>query len=160
VAADGQGNQVSVNPVGEGEMKPGFFERVYRLVKQIPRGKVASYGQIAALLGHPRAARTVGWALSALSPAQAAEVPWHRVISSTGRITISRVDLSADLQRALLEAEGVEFDARGDVDMARYRWEGLDWPEVEALWAAEAGPEGSGWAQPKPGEPDLAISNI
>ena len=97
-------------------MEPSFFERVYLVVKQIPRGKVASYGQIAALLGHPQAARTVGWALNALSGAQADEVPWQRVINSAGRISISRADLSADIQRALLEEEGVEFDERGHVD--------------------------------------------
>jgi methylated-DNA-protein-cysteine methyltransferase-like protein len=114
---------------------PNFFERVYRVVKQIPRGKVASYGQIAALLGHPQAARTVGWALNALTPAQAAEVPWQRVINSAGRISISRADLSAALQRQLLEEEGVEFDERGYVDMKRFGWEGLDWVEVEMLWA-------------------------
>ncbi|MEJ5197677.1 MAG: methylated-DNA--[protein]-cysteine S-methyltransferase [Anaerolineae bacterium] len=115
-------------------MTPNFFERVYRLVRQIPPGKVASYGQIAALLGHPQAARTVGWALNALNGPQAAEVPWHRVINSAGRISISRADLSAALQRALLEAEGVEFDARGYVDMRRFGWEGLSWEQVEALW--------------------------
>ncbi|MCX7669150.1 MAG: methylated-DNA--[protein]-cysteine S-methyltransferase [Anaerolineae bacterium] len=116
-------------------MEPNFFERVYRLVCQIPAGKVASYGQIAALLGHPQAARTVGWALNALNGAQAVAVPWHRVINSAGRISIARADLSAALQRALLEAEGVEFDARGYVDMQRFGWEGLEWDEVERLWS-------------------------
>lgn len=115
-------------------MEPSFFERVYALVKQIPRGKVASYGQIAALLGQPRAARTVGWALNALTPAHAGEVPWQRVINSQGRISISRADLSADLQRRLLEDEGVEFDEREHVDMRRFGWGGMDWPDVEALW--------------------------
>jgi methylated-DNA-protein-cysteine methyltransferase related protein len=115
-------------------VEPNFFERVYRIVKQIPRGRVASYGQVAGLLGHPRAARTVGWALASLGAAQAAEVPWQRVINSAGRISISRADLSADLQRKLLEEEGIEFDARGDVDMRRFQWIGLDWWEIEALW--------------------------
>ena len=115
-------------------MQPNFFDRVYLVVKLIPHGKVASYGQIAALLGHPRAARTVGWALNALSGTQADEVPWQRVINSAGRISISRADLSADIQRALLEAEGVDFDARGYVDWKRFGWAGLDWGEVEALW--------------------------
>ncbi len=114
-------------------MEPHFFKRVYRIVRLIPPGKVASYGQIAALLGHPQAARTVGWALSALRGQQIADVPWQRVINSAGRISISRADLSADLQRALLEAEGIEFDARGDVDLRRFGWEGLTWAEVEAL---------------------------
>lgn len=122
-------------------MEPGFFERVYRIVRQIPPGKVASYGQIAALLGHPQAARTVGWALNALTAAQAAATPWQRVINSAGRISISRADLSADLQRALLEEEGIEFDERGRVDMRRFGWVGLTWAEVEALGARiEASP--------------------
>ena len=115
-------------------MEPNFFERVSILVRQIPYGKVASYGQIAALLGHPQAARTVGWALSALRDSDIADVPWQRVINSAGRISISRADLSAEIQRARLEEEGVEFDARGYIDWKRYGWAGLEWGEVEALW--------------------------
>ncbi|MCX6029126.1 MAG: MGMT family protein [Chloroflexi bacterium] len=115
-------------------MQPNFFTRVYLLVKQIPRGKVVSYGQIAALLGHPQAARTVGWALNALRDSDIADVPWQRVINSHGRISISRVDLGADLQRALLEEEGVQFDERERVDWQRFGWEGMDWQDVEALW--------------------------
>jgi methylated-DNA-protein-cysteine methyltransferase-like protein len=115
-------------------MQPSFFDRVYLVVKQIPRGQVASYGQIAAILGHPQAARTVGWALNALNGAQAHDVPWQRVINSAGRISSARADLSADIQRARLEAEGVEFDARGYVDWKRFGWAGLDWGEAEALW--------------------------
>ena len=115
-------------------MEPSFFERVYRVVQQIPRGKVASYGQIAALLGHPQAARTVGWALNALTSERAGQVPWQRVINSAGRISISRADLSADIQRALLEDEGIEFDEREHVDLRRFGWAGMDWDEVEALW--------------------------
>ncbi len=113
-------------------MDPSFFDRVYAVVRQIPRGKVASYGQIAALLGHPGAARTVGWALNALRDNDIASVPWQRVINSRGRISISRADLGASLQRALLEEEGVEFDARGDVDLRRFGWEGMD--DVDRLW--------------------------
>lgn len=113
-------------------MEPNFFERVYILVRQIPRGKVASYGQIAALLGHPGAARTVGWALNALRDGEIDDVPWQRVINSRGRISISRVDLGADLQRALLEQEGVVFDDNERVDMQRFGWAGLD--DVERLW--------------------------
>ena len=61
-------------------------------------------------------------------------MPWQRVINSAGRISISRADLSADIQRARLEEEGVEFDAGGDIDWKRYGWAGLEWAEVEALW--------------------------
>jgi methylated-DNA-protein-cysteine methyltransferase-like protein len=114
-------------------MEPNFFDRVYILVRQIPYGKVASYGQIAAMLGHPQAARTVGWALSALRDSDLTDVPWQRVINSAGRISISRADLSADLQRALLEEEGVEFDARGYVDWQRFGWAGLEPDVIERL---------------------------
>jgi methylated-DNA-protein-cysteine methyltransferase-like protein len=115
-------------------MNPSFFERVYHVVRRIPRGKVASYGQIAALLGHPQAARTVGWALNALKESEIDDVPWQRVINSAGRISISRADLGADLQRALLEEEGVEFDPTGHVNWRRFGWEGMDWADIEALW--------------------------
>ncbi len=114
-------------------MKPNFFEQVYRIVKRIPRGRVATYGQIAALLGHPRAARTVGWALNGMSARQAEEVPWQRVINAQGRISISRADLSAALQRRLLEEEGVRFDETEHVDLRQYGWRGLDPVEVEEI---------------------------
>ncbi len=69
------------------------------MVAQIPYGKVATYGQIALYLGHPRAARTVGWALHALP--EGTETPWHRVINSQGRVSTSCLTHSADLQRAI-----------------------------------------------------------
>ncbi len=123
-----------LTPAGHEEVRvePSFFDRVYAVVRQIPRGQVASYGQIAALLGHPQAARTVGWALNALRGSDVDDVPWQRVINSRGRISISRVDLGADLQRALLEEEGVVFDASGHVDLGRFGWRGMD--HVERLW--------------------------
>jgi methylated-DNA-protein-cysteine methyltransferase-like protein len=113
---------------------PGFFEQVYRLVRQVPRGRVTSYGAIARTLGHPRAARTVGWALHSLP--EGSDVPWHRVINSQGRISAAGREPWADLQRALLEAEGVEFDQRGAVDWERFGWEGLPRPEIEKLTRA------------------------
>jgi len=112
----------------------GFFAQVYRLVRRVPSGKVISYGAIAAMLGHPRAARTVGWALHSLP--DGSDVPWHRVINSQGRISTSCWEHSAGLQRALLEAEGIEFDPRGYVDWARFGWKGLPWAEVEELLRA------------------------
>jgi methylated-DNA-protein-cysteine methyltransferase-like protein len=118
---------------GMNAMPDGFFEQIYRIVCAIPRGRVASYGQIAALLGQPRAARTVGWALASLSDAQADRVPWHRVVNRAGVITLPR--RYAGLQRDLLEAEGVEFDAGGRVDLPRFGWRGLGGAEIAALLA-------------------------
>lgn len=110
-----------------------FFEHVYQIVKAIPRGKVASYGQVAALLGHPHAARTVGWALASLPEHQEQDVPWQRVINAEGRISIRSLRHAADEQRSLLEAEGVEFDGRGYVDWNRFGWSGLSAIETQAL---------------------------
>lgn len=113
-----------------------FYQRVYRLVRQIPYGRVTSYGAIARMLGNPRAARAVGWALHSLppgGPAGESDVPWHRVINSRGYVSTGCWEHDASLQRALLEAEGVEFDERGILDWARFGWEGLPWMEVEEL---------------------------
>jgi len=106
-----------------------FFEQVYEVVRQVPAGQVVSYGQVAALLGAPHAARTVGWALHALSVDS--DVPWHRVINARGRISTSCQEHDAGVQQRLLEAEGVVFDERGYVDMRRFRWEGLTPWELE-----------------------------
>ena len=125
-------------------MSAGFFEQVYRLVSLIPLGKVVTYGQIAALLAHPRAARTVGWALHSLSGEQAQAVPWQRVIGAGGRITTSCEDDSAQVQRELLQQEGVKFGPRGDVDLAKSGWKGPEWGELDALLRSEvdgAGPD-------------------
>lgn len=114
-----------------------FFEQVYLVVSQIPQGKVASYGQIAAILGHPRAARTVGWALASLPEDEAQRVPWQRVINAQGRISIRNIRHAAEEQRILLESEGIEFDNLGYVDWKRFGWEGLSPVEVETLLALQ-----------------------
>lgn len=113
-----------------------FFERVYLLVAHIPRGKVASYSQIAEMLDAPGAARTVGWALAALSPEQAQVIPWQRVINKAGRCSIRHLRYTPADQQALLEAEGVEFDEHGYTDWQRFGWEGLNPEEVRTLLAA------------------------
>jgi methylated-DNA-protein-cysteine methyltransferase-like protein len=96
----------------------GFFARVYQAVRAIPRGRVATYGQIASLLGTPRGARAVGWALRALDAALARRVPWHRVVGAGGRISY-RSGPGPQLQRQRLRAEGVRF--RGQrVDVTRH----------------------------------------
>jgi methylated-DNA-protein-cysteine methyltransferase-like protein len=98
--------------------EPGFFEQVYALVEQIPPGRVATYGQVAALLGVPRGARAVGWALRALGAARGATVPWHRVVGAGGRISI-RGGTGPVVQRRRLRAEGVHF-RNGRIDLAQY----------------------------------------
>jgi methylated-DNA-protein-cysteine methyltransferase-like protein len=102
---------------------PKFARAVYALVKEVPRGKVVTYGQVAAILGHPRAARAVGTALSHLPRALARLVPWQRVINAAGGISMRGDVMRPDLQRQLLELEGVEL-RRGRVDLKRYRWAG------------------------------------
>ena len=108
---------------GRRDAVPPFRRLVYRVVARVPRGKVVTYGQVAAILGQPRAARAVGTALAALSGAYLNTVPWQRVIGASGRCT-HRDGFSASVQRDLLEREGVRFDRRGHVDLKRLRWAG------------------------------------
>lgn len=101
-----------------------FYEAVYRLVRQIPRSRVMTYGQIATLLGCPRAARAVGYAMHASG--NLPDVPWQRVINSRGRIS-ARTEVERPLlQRMLLETEGVVFDEDGACDLKLYLWEPPD----------------------------------
>jgi methylated-DNA-protein-cysteine methyltransferase-like protein len=93
------------------------------VVRRVPRGKIVTYGQVAAILGQPRAARAVGMALGALRTAQIDTVPWQRVIGASGRCT-HRDGFWASVQQDLLEREGVRFDARGHVDLRAARWVG------------------------------------
>ncbi len=95
-----------------------FFARVYGLVRRIPPGRVASYGQVAALLGVSRGARAVGWALRALHGGAPKPVPWHRVLGAGGRISLPDA-MGGREQRRRLRAEGVRF-TNGRVDMARH----------------------------------------
>jgi methylated-DNA-protein-cysteine methyltransferase related protein len=98
------------------------YEQIYATVKLIPYGKVATYGQIADLAQMPRKARLVGYALFRVAPE--ADVPWHRVINAKGEVSESPFRLGNDyLQRSLLEAEGIVFDAAGKVNLGRDRWQ-------------------------------------
>jgi methylated-DNA-protein-cysteine methyltransferase-like protein len=97
------------------------YEQIYAVVRQIPYGKVATYGQIADLANMPRQARLVGYALYRVEVTD--DVPWHRVINAKGQVSESPFRLgSDDVQRSLLEQEGIEFDAQGKVSFSRYRW--------------------------------------
>jgi methylated-DNA-protein-cysteine methyltransferase-like protein len=98
------------------------FEKIYRLVLRIPRGRVMTYGQIARLLEERYSPRLVGWAMHA-TPHDERNIPWHRVINSRGGISSGRVILAEpERQRLMLEAEGVVFDARGHCDLSVYQW--------------------------------------
>ncbi len=96
------------------------WQRIYRVVRRIPHGRVASYGLVAQLAGLPRQARQVGYALHALK--RGSRVPWQRVINARGEISQRAEPEAERLQRALLESEGVRFDARGRVELARFAW--------------------------------------
>lgn len=95
------------------------YERIYEVVRQIPEGRVATYGQVASLAGLPGHARQVGYALHACRR----EVPWQRVINARGEISARSEPGYEGLQRAMLEAEGVELDERDRIDLRRYRWQ-------------------------------------
>ncbi len=96
------------------------YQRIYSVVKRIPKGSVATYGQIAALTGNVNA-RQVGYALHALPKGYT--VPWHRVINAKGEISIRSCSDGHDVQRLFLETEGVQFDARGRIPLQQYRWQ-------------------------------------
>jgi methylated-DNA-protein-cysteine methyltransferase-like protein len=115
----------------------GYRERVYEIVRGIPAGRVMTYGQIAEMLGEGYTARTVGYVMHA---ADEATVPWQRVINAQGACSTGRVILPPDKQQRMLEAEGIEFNARGRCDLNRYRW-----PEEEA---SEAQPDSPREEQP------------
>lgn len=101
---------------------PSTYDRIYAVVRRIPRGKVSTYGRVAELAGLGRAARQVGYAMAALPDHTA--VPWHRVINAQGRISLRR-GTGGDLeQRFRLEAEGVVFDSGGRVSLERFGWTG------------------------------------
>lgn len=98
------------------------YELIWRMVRRIPRGRVATYGQIAELAGLEGHARQVGYALHNLP--ERSSVPWHRVINAKGEISPRSAGDSHELQRLLLEAEGVVVDLRGRIDLRAFRWQG------------------------------------
>jgi methylated-DNA-protein-cysteine methyltransferase-like protein len=107
-------------------MSEAMFHRIYEVVRQIPHGRVASYGQVAAVVGASVTARQVGDAMAALRDHHPQPpVPWQRVINSQGKVS------TGPRQQTLLEAEGVIFNAKGQTDLHRFGWQGPD-----ADWAA------------------------
>jgi methylated-DNA-protein-cysteine methyltransferase-like protein len=106
----------------------GTYARIYKVVRRIPKGRVATYGQVAALAGLGGHARQVGYALSALpdDDSKLESVPWHRVINARGEVS-PRAETGCEpgddlVQRRVLEAEGVQFGTGGRVSLQRYRW--------------------------------------
>lgn len=95
-----------------------YRERVYEIVRQIPPGKVMTYGQLAIILGEDYTARTVGYVMHAAGE----DVPWQRVINSQGKCSTGRLTIPINLQQELLEAEGAIFDDRGKCDLRAYQW--------------------------------------
>jgi methylated-DNA-protein-cysteine methyltransferase-like protein len=99
--------------------EPGYRERVYRLVRKIPRGRVMTYGQIADILGEGYTARTVGYVMHG---GDANNVPWQRVINAQGKCSTGKLTLPANLQQSILESEGISFDPKGRCDLKSCRW--------------------------------------
>lgn len=106
-----------------------LYSRIYAQVRRIPRGRVATYGQIAALAGFPRHARSVGYALFALrdeedegSGHDRKPVPWQRVINAQGRVSARSAPGWEGLQEEILREEGVEIRLDGSIDMKRFQW--------------------------------------
>ena len=98
----------------------GRYQQIYSVIRRIPRGRVATYGQIATLAGIDGHARQVGYALHALP--SGSDVPWHRVVNSFGEVSRRSDSDSDELQVELLMAEGVVFDTGGRIDLRRFRW--------------------------------------
>ena len=105
-----------------------YRERVYAIVRQIPAGKVMTYGQLAIVLGEGYTARTVGYVMHGADEG----VPWQRVINSQGKCSTGRLTIPMNLQQELLEAEGIVFNASGKCDLSKFQWfpEGFE-PETD-----------------------------
>jgi methylated-DNA-protein-cysteine methyltransferase-like protein len=106
-----------------------LFTQIYEVVRQVPPGRVASYGQIAEIVGVGCDARMVGYAMA--SAPEGGDVPWQRIVNRQGKISLP--GQGGEIQRMRLEAEGVEFDARGRIDLERFGWRSpgqLDEPKL------------------------------
>lgn len=103
-------------------VKTKTYDQIYQVVRQIPKGKVATYGQVAELANLQGQARLVGYALYRVE-LPSSDVPWHRVINAKGEVSYSTRRQGMDfLQRSLLEAEAIPFSAQGKVNLREYRW--------------------------------------
>jgi methylated-DNA-protein-cysteine methyltransferase-like protein len=100
------------------EPDSNYRERVYRIVRSIPRGRVMTYGQLAEILGEGYTPRTIGFVMHGSDD----RTPWHRVVNAQGGCSTGRIALPSDKQQRMLAAEGVEFNERGRCDLQRYLW--------------------------------------
>jgi methylated-DNA-protein-cysteine methyltransferase related protein len=101
-------------------MMESLYSRITKVVCRIPKGRVATYGQIARLAGMPGHGRLVGYALHRLP--EGSPAPWHRVVNRLGRISLPPEPFEGSLQRRLLESEGVHFDAEDAIPLKRFQW--------------------------------------
>jgi methylated-DNA-protein-cysteine methyltransferase related protein len=129
------------------EQRKHFNELVWEIARQIPPGKVAAYGQIAGLIPAPEGfdpeaynVMRARWAGSAMRESPA-DVPWQRVLNALGKLSLPRESRGYAQQKALLESEGIEFDAKDRIDLKRFAWEGpsRDWLLDHHLQAPEEG---------------------
>ncbi|MBN2325265.1 MAG: MGMT family protein [Spirochaetes bacterium] len=105
--------------MNDGGKRSGFCRKVCEIVRNIPPGRVATYGMIAAYAGNPRGARTVAWILHSCSKKE--KLPWHRVVNRMGTVSL-RHGRGREIQKGLLEGEGVFFDGKSRIDFDRYLW--------------------------------------
>lgn len=112
------------------------YEVIYAVVRQIPYGQVATYGQVAALANMPGQARLVGYALYRVAPQS--EIPWHRVVNAKGTVSESVFRQGSDyLQRSLLEQEGIQFDTSGKMRLSDYLWQPLPTTAIDGESTAD-----------------------
>lgn len=102
------------------EQQTDFSKKVISFIKKIPKGKVATYGQIAKLAGKPQGSRGVAWILHSCSKSHA--LPWQRVLNSKGKISFPPTTASYVRQKRLLQKEGIEFGEQGQIDLKKFQW--------------------------------------
>ncbi|HYE82571.1 MAG TPA: methylated-DNA--[protein]-cysteine S-methyltransferase [Clostridia bacterium] len=103
------------------DKEKGFFKKVYEIVSCIPEGKVTTYGGIGKMLGYPKGAKVVGWAMR--SAPESLNLPCHRVVKATGELAPGYVFGDYEIQRAMLASEGITFREDGTIDMEKHLWE-------------------------------------
>jgi len=97
-----------------------FSKKVIELIRQVPKGKIATYGQIAKLAGKPQGSRGVSWILN--SSSKTYKLPWQRILGASGKISFPEGSAEYKKQKKLLVSEGIEFDDKGFIDLARFQW--------------------------------------